>query len=123
LSMRDMAQTLLDRLLTPSAPESARIAALESVSAVPPDVYRQAMRIFLTFDGTDVVPSIKLPTLVIAGGEDRTMPPPVVEAMSRQIPGARFEVIPGVGHLANLENPAAFNRALADFLSSVSRAS
>jgi len=122
-SMRDMAQELLDQLLAPRAPESARIAAIESVSAVPPDVYRAAMRAFLSFDGTDVVPEIRLPTLVIAGGEDRTMPLAVVKAMVRQIPDARFEVIPGVGHLANLEDPPAFNRVLADFLSSVSRVS
>jgi pimeloyl-ACP methyl ester carboxylesterase len=123
LSMRDMAKELLDQLLAPHAPESARIAAVESVSALPPDVYRAAMRAFLSFDGTDVVPNIRLPTLVVAGGEDRTMPPAVVAAMARQIPNARFEVIPGVGHLANLEDAAAFNRVLANFLSSVSQAS
>jgi 3-oxoadipate enol-lactonase len=99
------------------------MAAIESVSAVPPDVYRDAMRAFLSFDGTDVIPDIRIPALVIAGGEDRTMPVHVVKAMARQIPGARFEVIPGVGHLANLEDPPAFNRVLADFLASVSRAS
>ncbi len=123
MSMRDMAYTLLDQLLTPYAPQSARVAAIESVSAVPTEVYRDAMRAFLSFDGTGVIPAIDVPTLVIAGGDDRTMPVPVVEAMARQIPGARFEVIPGVGHLANLEDPAAFNRVLKDFLASVSRAS
>lgn len=123
MSMREMAASLLDRLLAANAPESARIAAVESVSAVPPDVYRQAMQIFLAFDGTDVVPNIRLPTLVIAGGEDVTMAPAVVEAMARQIPGARYELIPGVGHLANLEDPPAFNHVLSDFLASVSRAS
>lgn len=123
MSMREMAEKLLDQLLAPGAPESARRAAVESVSAVPPDVYRAAMRAFLSFDGTDVVPNITTPTLVIAGGEDRTMPVDVVEAMARQIVGARFDVISGVGHLANLEDAPAFNRVLADFLSSVSPAS
>jgi 3-oxoadipate enol-lactonase len=119
MSMREMAERLLDQLLAPNAPQSARIAAIESVSAVPPDVYREAMGAFLSFDGTDAVPNIRIPTLVIAGGEDLTMPVAVVEFMARQIPRARFEVIPGVGHLANLENPAAFNRVLADFLESL----
>ena len=123
MTMREMARALLDQLLAPGAPESARLAAIESISAVPPDVYRQAMRAFLTFDGTDVVPDIRLPTLMIAGAEDRTMPAAVVEAMTRQIPGARFETIAGVGHLANLEDAPAFNRVLGDFLASVSRAS
>jgi pimeloyl-ACP methyl ester carboxylesterase len=120
MTMRDMARSLLDQLLAPGAAESARLAAIESVSAVPPDVYRDAMRAFLSFDGTDVIPNIQIPTLVIAGCEDRTMPPPVVEAMAQRIPGARFVAIPGVGHLANLEDPPAFNRVLKDFLASVS---
>lgn len=120
MSMREMAETLLDRLLAPNASKFARTAAVESVSAVPPEVYRSAIRCFLSFDGTDVVPAIALPTLVIAGGEDVTMPPSIVEAMARQISGARYEVIPRVGHLANLEDPPAFNRVLKDFLASVS---
>ena len=123
MAMREMAASLLDRLLAANAPESARIAAVDSVSAVPPDVYRAAMRCFLSFDGTDVIASISVPTLVIAGSEDVTMPPSVVEAMARQIPSAQYEVISGVGHLANLENPPAFNRVIRDFLLSVSRAS
>jgi pimeloyl-ACP methyl ester carboxylesterase len=42
----------------------------------------------------------------------------VVQAMARRIPGARFETIPAVGHLANLENPQAFDRVLSRFLAS-----
>ena len=115
-SMRDMAESVLDQLLAPDAPASARAAAIESISSVPPDVYRDAMRCILSFDGTAIVPKITRPTLVIAGGEDRTMTPAVVEAMARQIPGARYEVILRAGHLANLEDSPAFNRVLSEFL-------
>ncbi|HEX4077769.1 MAG TPA: alpha/beta hydrolase [Rhizomicrobium sp.] len=118
-TMRDMAESVLGQLLAPDAPNSARAAAIESISSVPPDVYRDAMRCILSFDGTAIVPKIDRPTLVIAGGEDRTMTPAVVDAMARQIPGAHYEVIPRVGHLANLEDPPAFNRVLSEFLASV----
>ena len=37
--------------------------------------------------------------------------------MAGKIPGAQKVVIPGAGHAANLDQPAAFNRAVADFLS------
>ncbi len=37
--------------------------------------------------------------------------------MAARIPGAELEVIPRAGHLSNLENPEAFNRALITFLS------
>ena len=118
-TMRDMAESLLDQLLAPDAPQSSRDAAIESISSVPPDVYREAMRCILSFDGTAIVPNIRKPTLVLAGGEDRTMQPCVCEAMALQIPRARYVIIPGVGHLANLENPAAFNRVLSDFLATI----
>ena len=36
--------------------------------------------------------------------------------------GSRLVLIPEAAHLANLEQPAAFNRALGDFLSSLSSA-
>ncbi|MGH6877012.1 MAG: alpha/beta fold hydrolase [Rhizomicrobium sp.] len=118
-TMRDMAEGVLDQLLAPDAPEAARAAAIESISSVPPAVYRDAMRSILSFNGAEIIPTIDRPTLVIAGGEDRTMRPATVEAMARLIPGARFEVIPRVGHLANLEDPPAFNRVLSEFLATV----
>jgi 3-oxoadipate enol-lactonase len=119
MSMREMAESMLDQILAPGAPQSARIAAIESISSVPPDVYRDAMRCILAFDGTGIIPEIDRPTLVLAGSEDRTMTPGAVEAMARQIAGAHYEVIPGVGHLANLEDPPAFNKVLSEFLATV----
>ncbi len=119
MTMHDMAESVLDQLLAPGAPQSARDAAIESISSVPPDIYRDAMRCILSFDGTAIIPTIDRPTLVLAGGADRTMTLDVVEAMARQIEGARLEVIPNVGHLPNLENPPAFNRVLSKFLESV----
>lgn len=119
MTMREMAASMLDQILAPNAPQSARDAAIESISSVPPDVYRDAMRCILSFDGTKIIPTIDRPTLVLAGGEDRTMTLEVVKAMTRQIKGARLEVIPDVGHLPNLEDPPAFNRVLSEFLETV----
>jgi pimeloyl-ACP methyl ester carboxylesterase len=121
MTMRQMAESMLDQLLTAHAPQSAKTAAIESVSAVPPEVYRDAMRCILSFDGTKIVPLIDKPTLAIAGAQDVTIPPAAVEAMARQIRGARCVTIPNVGHLANIEDPPAFNRVLLDFLETVSR--
>jgi pimeloyl-ACP methyl ester carboxylesterase len=47
-------------------------------------------------------------------------PPAEMEGMAAAIPGAIFVQIDGAGHLSNLENPAAFNRALAGFLDIIS---
>jgi pimeloyl-ACP methyl ester carboxylesterase len=62
---------------------------------------------------------IACPTLVITGELDGPTPPADGRLMAGTIPGARLEIIPGAGHLSNLEQPDAFNRALQLFLQSL----
>jgi pimeloyl-ACP methyl ester carboxylesterase len=70
-------------------------------------------------DQTDLLPSISVPTLVVVGEGDALAPVDVAEAMAKAIPGARLEVVPDAGHVANLENPEVFNRAFSEFLTTV----
>lgn len=63
-------------------------------------------------DHSTLLGSIACPTIVVCGAEDVITKPEECEAMSRQIPAARFVRIDGAGHLANLEAPAAFSDAL-----------
>ncbi len=67
-------------------------------------------------DSQPLLATIACPTLVIVGEEDGITPPPMSEAMQRAIPGAELVVIPAAGHMSNMEQPAEFNRAVADFL-------
>jgi pimeloyl-ACP methyl ester carboxylesterase len=68
-------------------------------------------------DSRTMLPKIAVPTLVFVGEEDVLTPPDEAKAMAAAIPGARLEVIPRAGHLANLENPDAVNAVLRAFLS------
>ena len=80
-----------------------------------------AARGMLAQEGSEVIDglgSIKVPSLVIVGDQDQPFLAPC-EYMAKKIPGARLEVIPGAGHSSNLDQPAIFNRVLADFLASV----
>jgi 3-oxoadipate enol-lactonase len=52
----------------------------------------------------------------MVGAEDPTSPPAVMQAMADAIPGARYVVIPGAGHVSPLEQPLTSSRAIADFL-------
>lgn len=70
-------------------------------------------------DQTDLLPTIPVPTLVIVGESDALIPLDVAEATAKAIPNALLEVVPGAGHVANLENPEVFNRAFAEFLSTL----
>lgn len=70
-------------------------------------------------DSTALLPGIAVPTLLIAGEEDAITPAKGMRAMAAAIPGARFELLTGAGHLSNLERPAAFNHVMSEFLASL----
>jgi 3-oxoadipate enol-lactonase len=72
------------------------------------------------WDPGDTLAAIGTPTLVLAGSEDPATPPAQGEQIASLIPGARLSVLEGAGHLANVEEPAAFNRLLLDHLTAPS---
>ena len=86
------------------------------MAGVPAETYRKAVALLTTFDRRALLPQIDVPTLVLAGSEDRTAPPSVMERMARKIPGAQYVVLDGCGHLGPMDQPDEFNRALAEFL-------
>lgn len=59
--------------------------------------------------------AITTPTLLLVGAEDSIFPE-LNRAMHARIPGSRLVLIPGAGHLSNLEQPDAFSAALLEFL-------
>ncbi|HEU5367000.1 MAG TPA: alpha/beta hydrolase, partial [Ktedonobacterales bacterium] len=67
-------------------------------------------------DSTDLLPQIHCPTLVLAGEEDGIVPPADAAFMAERLPDARLVTIRRAAHLANMEQPEAFNRALINFL-------
>jgi len=67
-------------------------------------------------DSTPMLPQISVPTLVIHGKDDMMMPVEKARQMARKIPSWQFSSVPHAGHMANLENPEFFNRAVETFL-------
>ena len=67
-------------------------------------------------DSTSLLQRIGVPTLVVAGAEDVLIPPAEADAMHEAIPGSKHELMPFVGHLPNLEDPAQFSAILSEFL-------
>jgi 3-oxoadipate enol-lactonase len=59
---------------------------------------------------------IKAPILVICGDQDPGTPPAMAREIHENAPGSKLVMIPKAAHLSNLENPAAFTKALQDFL-------
>ena len=67
-------------------------------------------------DATSLLPTIDVPTLIVVGEEDVLTPPKESSAMHSAIRGSRLEIIPGAGHVSNVERPAAFNQVVSEFL-------
>ena len=98
-------------------PPSAVVAeALSMVSDVHPAATRVAMRAFAEADLRDVLPLINVPTLLLSGEEDTRAPWEVWEALHAGIPGSRLVVIPGVGHVIDIEAGERVNAEVRAFL-------
>jgi pimeloyl-ACP methyl ester carboxylesterase len=67
-------------------------------------------------DSTPLLPSIHCPALILVGEEDTLTPVSMSRDLQRGIAGSELAVIRRAGHLANLEQPDAFNAELARFL-------
>jgi 3-oxoadipate enol-lactonase len=70
-------------------------------------------------DSTPTLADIRVPTLVLCGAQDVLTPPADSKVLHAAIAGSRLEIVPGAGHLANMEAPEAVNTALAAFVSEV----
>ena len=121
-------QALMDRLLTPhrrlkferinvhEVVERVRRMVLSNpVNGIVVDLMAMAARP----DSTPLLGTIASPTLVIIGDEDHTTPLADATLMAERIPGAKLAIIPGAGHLSNVEQPTTFNRVLREFLQSL----
>jgi pimeloyl-ACP methyl ester carboxylesterase len=73
------------------------------------------------FDLSDRLSSVSVPVLVLSAADDILTPVKYAEAMADRIHGARHVTLDGAGHMAPIEQPAAFNRAIERFLESLVR--
>ena len=70
---------------------------------------RTALLVMAEADQRDLLPRIAVPTLLIWGELDARSPLTVARQFEDAIPDARLVVIPGAGHVSNLEQPEPFN--------------
>lgn len=85
-------------------------------AAQPQEPLIAAMGAGAAYDVRQGLPKLAIPVQVIAGGDDKLMPVPVVQAIADLIPGADFTLVPGLGHIMPAEQPDTFYRLVEDFL-------
>lgn len=71
--------------------------------------------------GAAVAPQVRCPTLVLSGGGDRMTPPRAGQQLADAIPGARYEMLPAIGHMLPTEAPRAVLKTLTEWLSGMEK--
>lgn len=100
-----------------SRSDPAGLALAERIMAgIPPETYRKAVHLLTTFDRRAELDAIRVPTLLIAGSDDRVAPAAVMERMAQKVPDAEYVLLEGCGHLGPMDQPDLFNETLAGFL-------
>ena len=91
-----------------------RVATM--IRNTPPAGYAGCCAAIAQLDLTDRISAIKMPTIAIVGEDDPGTPVAAHKVIHEKIAGSRLEIIPKAAHLANMEQPEAFNKALTGFL-------
>lgn len=89
---------------------------IDQISRTDPRAYRAAMRSLGLFNSSKRLSEIKIPTLVVTGERDTTVPLESQRLLAVRINGAQQSVIPGAGHAVSVDHPDQFNMILLDFL-------
>lgn len=121
IGMRALAEARVDVLLGSAATRELRAEVVETMAAIDPEAYRIGAEAVWLADQRARAQAIGVPTLVLCGTEDAITPPALSEELAGLIPAAKLELIAAAGHLANAEQPAAFNAAIDRFLTDVER--
>jgi pimeloyl-ACP methyl ester carboxylesterase len=74
-----------------------------------------ALSVMAEADQRDLLPRIAVPILLIWGERDARSPLSVARQFEQAIPDSKLVVIPGAGHVSNLEQPETFNDAIREF--------
>ncbi len=104
------------RLVGPGAGRADIRRYVDHFSQVDPETIRQIALHANAHSAEDLLPSIRVPTLVVAGGRDTFCPPRLALGAHSRIPGAELLYLPTAGHTGLFEQPQAVNDGIVAFL-------
>lgn len=115
-TMAELAARVMPQMGGTKAIEGSVENAKRIMAGLSPQTYRKAVKMLTRFDRRADLPKISVPTLLVAGTDDRTAPPAIMERMAAKIPNAEYVLLEGCGHLGPMDQPAEFKAALERFL-------
>lgn len=113
------AKNVARRIFPKPEQEELRREMIERILQADQRTYRQAMQALALFDVRRRLSEIQIPTLVISGQNDTTVPLENQRVLAEGIPAARHVIIPGAGHAVIADSVTAFNRELLQFIHGV----
>ncbi|AHF05981.1 alpha/beta fold hydrolase [Desulfitobacterium metallireducens] len=90
--------------------------ALEDMKKVQAEVYLADFQACDAFDRSNEIQTLKLPTCIICGENDRMTPLKYSNGLHEALPQSKLEIISSAGHMSMQESPEEVNRALRQFL-------
>ncbi|PIV99216.1 MAG: hypothetical protein CO108_27695 [Deltaproteobacteria bacterium CG_4_9_14_3_um_filter_63_12] len=106
-----------DLLFSPATPRRfvSKSHAASSLQA-PREVIRDDFVACGAWSIADRLANIKVPCLVIGGRDDALTPSPIIEALGRTLPNAKFEIIDDAGHMVMVERHKRVNELIIEFV-------
>lgn len=107
-SAEPVAEAVVERWLTPdfaAATPDLQLRLLAMVRATPPEGYARLCRMLARLDLRPQLGAIAIPSLVVAGAQDQSLPPQHSEAIARGIGHARYELLDPAAHIPMVQTP------------------
>lgn len=115
LSASEFTDVLLPTMFSATTPQTFVDEFGASLRSFHPAGFR-AMARACAEDLHEALAGVAVPTLLVYGDADVRAPLAVAEDLHASIPGSTLIVLPGVGHICNIEAPDEFNHAVRDFI-------
>jgi pimeloyl-ACP methyl ester carboxylesterase len=110
------ANLVVEQLFPLEEQEIYKSILYEQIMQSDPNGYRNSIRALARFNVIKDLRDLNLPTLVISGENDTTVPLEVQKQLAEQIPGSEQIIINSAGHAVTVEQPEEFNRNMITFL-------
>jgi len=117
--LSDIAPLVVPGLVSPTASKEVLNELITSMNKLHKFSYIKTIESMTRYEPVTDVSEIDVPVQIIVGEEDKLTPPSISQKMHEQIKDSRLAIIPGAGHLPNIERPVEFNTSLRSFLEEV----
>jgi len=115
-SPADIAPMVARSLAAPGAPESSFLRLQASIAALHKQSYLKALDTVATYTRRLDHASVQVPVHVMVGEHDQLTPLERAQNLAGRFRSCQLDIVPGAGHLSNMDNAPAFNRLLQRFL-------